>query len=59
MKSPKYCCDIPFLTRWDLKLHKTGHSATHNNNSRTHNMDMSRSILEDDSDSESKLVIDI
>ena len=60
MKSPKYCCDIPFLTRWDLKLHKTGHSATHTNNkSRTYNMDMSRSILEDDSDSESKLVIDI
>ena len=60
MKTPKYCCDQPFLTRWDLKLHKTEHTMGNSNNGRRDNhLDMSRSLVEEYSDSENKLVIDI
>ena len=61
MKTPKYCCNQPFLTRWDLKLHKSEHTVVHSNTagSRYQHLDMSRSVLEEDSDTESKLVIDI
>ena len=60
MKTPKYCCDQPFLTRWDLKLHKTEHTVVRSNvDSRNQHLDISRSMLEEDSDSEIKLVIDI
>ena len=60
MKTPKYCCGQPFLTRWDLKLHKSEHTVMHSNTgSRNQHLDMSRSILEEDSELESKLVIDI
>ena len=59
MKTPKYCCGQPFPTRWDLKLHKTEHSSVQRDiaNSIESRLDMSRSLMEEDSDS--KLVIDI
>ena len=60
MKTPKYCCDQPFLTRWDLKLHKTEHTVVRSGvGSKIIHLDMSRSMLEEDSDSDSKLVMDI
>ena len=32
MKKPIYCCDQPFTTRWELKLHKTEHKVDYKSN---------------------------
>ena len=60
MKQPKFCCDQLYITRWDLKLHKSSHGVVNSSISQLQPLlDMSDSILEKSSDSEDELVIDL
>ena len=60
MKQPKFCCDQMYITRWDLKLHKSSHGVVKSNISQAQQLlEISQSLFEKDSDSENELVIDI
>ena len=60
MKKPKICCDQLYVTRWDLKLHKSSHGVVNNSNNEAQQiLDMSDPFLAKDSDSENELVIDL
>jgi len=60
MKQPKFCCDQLYITRWDLKLHKSSHGVVNSSISQPQPLlDMSDSLIEKSSDSEDELVIDL
>ena len=60
MKQPKFWCDQLYITRWDLKLHKSSHGVVNSSISQPQPLlDMSDSLIEKSSDSEDELVIDL
>ena len=60
MKKPIFCCEESFMTRWELRLHKTMHNVEKGNNIEFRQpLEKNESVLVNESDSEGELVIDL